>query len=57
MPINYFYSIETLKKISKHLIRIGVERQIISESKIMQQLNINGGREGPISQVKFYIHI
>ncbi|KAL6611004.1 hypothetical protein U3516DRAFT_799224 [Neocallimastix sp. 'constans'] len=50
MPINYFYSIETLKKISKHLIRIGVERQIISESKIMQQLNINGGREGPISQ-------
>jgi hypothetical protein len=49
IPISYFNSMETLRKISKFLIRIGVEKHIVSESKIMQQLKLKG-KEGSLKQ-------
>jgi len=47
---------ETLRKISKFLIRIGVEKHIVSESKIMQQLKLKG-KEGSLKQVTILIKI
>jgi len=49
MPINYFGSITNVKKISKFLIRIGVDKQVVSNSKLMQQIKFKG-KEGSIKQ-------
>jgi len=50
MPITYFNSISVVKKISKYLVRIGVDKHIVSESKLMQQIKFKG-KEGSIKQV------
>jgi len=54
MPINYFGSITNVKKISKFLIRIGVDKQVVTNSKLMQQIKFKG-KEGSIKQVFYKI--
>ncbi|ORX61018.1 hypothetical protein BCR36DRAFT_394165 [Piromyces finnis] len=50
MSITYFSSAMLIKKISKFLVRIGVDKQTVSNSKIIQQIK-NKAREGSIKQI------